>query len=294
MKKFFNFRFSILVAALLLFAACSSGEMKASLEVDEQTGDITIEVSGLSGSDADDYLVAVIHGTTIENTIAIGSDGKALYSAQQMFEGECYTFNIVNADDQHIVKEVQWTNDNNYCKPIPTAEDSTPEPDFQCDPEPNPDTKTYTVTINVHNLGNLSNVSYSVNGTSQSDPVFHNVPSGDCEVVVSSGSRSKSATLFLPEIKGPQMQLTKDDLQKILDQVAKGKLTAGQAKEKVMPIGDIPLKKPVKGHSSLLDILDELTTASIFGEPNPYIVVDFKTDPKTHRILPNTLELKTK
>ena len=282
---------SLLLLPLFLIG-CSGGNHTASLDIDESTGEVTIKVSNFSKSDAKHLKVAVICGTTIENTVPIARDGKASYTVNQLFEGECYSFHIVTADKEQIAKNVTWDTPNQYCKPRRTEEEV--DPDVSVTYEENLDSKpySYTVTFHVINLRQLQGgVEYTLGDKTQSDSIFQGIAPGDYEATVRSGSKSRSIPIFLRDITGPVKPLTKEELQAVLDQVGKGRLSAGEANEKIAR-GELLLAAPVGGMTTLMAVLQELEFGALVGDAPHYTVVGFENDKKTGRIVSGTLRLK--
>lgn len=283
----------IFAALILLILIWPSAEYKAELKPDLVTGDVTIEISGLSKSKAKQYKVAVFRGTQMENILNITASGKVVYSAYQMLESECYTFSIVKAKGHNVAKEVKWGTQNTYCKPLPPPEDEAPVASYST--EWNRNTKPYThiLTIHVSNRDRLGEIIYSIDGRSQRDSVFQGLAPGEYEVVVRSGSKSTTLTVHLGKISDPRKPITKAEVQAVLDQVARGDISAGEAKDRIS-VGEVRLAAPVDGISSLWEVLHELEQGAVTGDNLQYIVVDFKVNQTTGLIQSGTLKLRAK
>lgn len=283
----------IVAALILIILVWPSTEYKAELKPDRVTGDVTIEIAGLSKSKAKQYKVAVFRGTQMENIINITASGKVVYPSYQMLENECYTFMIVKAKGHDEAKEVKWSTQSTYCKPLPPPEDEAPMATYSIEWNRNTKPYSHTVTIHVSNRDKLGEIIYSIGDKSQRDSVFPGLAPGNYEAIVRSGSKSTTLPIILGQISEPRKPITKAEVQAVLDQVARGEISAGVAKDRIS-VGEVRLAAPVDGITSLWEVLHELEQGAVTGDNLQYIVVDFKVNQTTGLIQSGTLKLRAK
>ena len=170
------------------------------------------------------------------------------------------------------------------------VEEATPE--FYCTSEPRTNSKPYTyeVTLHVKNKAQMGTLVYALGDKKQSDSVFNGVAPGEYSASVQNGGKTATQPLKLTAIASPVKPLTVAQVQSYLDQVGRGEMSAGAAKDKICR-GEMQLASPVGGKSTLSEILHELELGAATGETRHYTVVDFKWDAQAGRIKSGTLQL---
>ena len=286
------------VFMLLMVAGCS-GVMEAELlPVEDNGGDAIVVLHNLSKTNEGKYKVMVLYESEPIAYLPI-ENGKAVFEAHRMLPGSCYTFDIVTAKDSKSVGKVKWRNLEICC--VPESEESEDIDDgtvpsasamLSCQPEPNRD-GTYTVTLHPRNMNGV--IIYTLGNKTQKDSVFHGVKPGDYQAGAKSGDGNHAECLVvlarLDDNGKNKTPITTPDVQKILDNVCNGNLTAGQAYGR-LAFGEVKLAVPVKNCASLMELLHEMEMGAMTGDRFCVTVISFEYDPNSGRIRSGTLKVK--
>lgn len=280
----------IIIIIILLFKMCTSETTDCNeivVSMTEEPQQLLISVEGIKN--LKDYEIKVFNNTEEQDSIGFNGTKQATYSYMKMLEGECYSFQLYRKDRKPI-KKLTWATTNEYCKNeelVPLEIDSISS-SYSCD------NKGYTVNIKVKDVKKLKKVSYSlvckkgnINKEQEKSSFF--IPftdTTDWEFEVSvSASNSENTVTQIGFLKKLNKTLKKKDVQKIIDKVSKGTMSASTAQSQLAN-GTVKLVQTVSNISTLWGVLQEASFGTTF------FVDGVEINPCTNTIRSGTLKVR--
>lgn len=269
------------------------------LTMNEVGKNVEIEVKELSTRKLDQYKIEILDDNRdLYMTIFFDRNSKkAILYHDNMVQNQCYTF-LFKAKAKKTPQHSWKNNRHTYCTSSTSSIDEVKSGngDNEKDILPNISIRTtldcvkdeYTVTIKTNQPKNKTWIYHLICNEelveSSENPIFYRVKSGTYTIkVYNSNQESKELPFNLkPIIKG--QPLTKEQVQRILNDVTNGKITSGKAQEQLVS-QNIKLNKKIGDLTTLYDILVDAE-----GYGTNYTVVNFTIDECTGLL--NSIELQ--
>ena len=295
---------SVLLAIVIMVSivnSLSKEEPVASLAV--KGGNVEISVSGVSASKlSQNYVVNVFDSQTnlITSLPFLKNSKIATLASNRMIMDMCYSFSV-QARPQASIPMVKWITSQQYCTPANDGgNNSKNDGDRQTiltvsaiNSVPDRTTKAYTITIVIDNVDAFNDISYALTNDKNkivqtNNPVFHNIKSGTYTIdIVSGDGQTLSQPLILKDIKELQPAITKEEFQSILNQVASGAMSSGEACDKLNCCSARLKQSTTKGKEQVYDILQDAEANGI-----RYTIVSFDINPNDNSVVNGSVVVK--